>query len=201
MRSHTYEFSLLDLARLVLPTLGVVALYAVALHAMAWLGWLPRRPITLRADETVLRHQARASRSQHPAEIVLIGDSTCHTAIDAAELSRLLPQPTRAINLALVINIEFSQYAQIAADFAAANPDQVRWVVLLITPLRLANRGESTLWQTLGDDVRTGGSPGPLKTSRARACFGSGCSGCSCPSPCVVGERKRSDLPPNWIAT
>jgi hypothetical protein len=146
MQSHTYEVNGRDLARLILPVIGVWVIAAGCLHAAAWLNWLPAEPITLHADETVLRHQAKARKTSHPAEIVIVGDSTCHAAVDAAALSQQLPGRTPVINLGLVIGIDVAMYARIAADFAATNPGQVRWVVLLVTPSRLAQRGDTLLW-------------------------------------------------------
>ena len=149
MQSHIYEASWRDLVRLSWPSVGVFSFCAVCLHGAAALGWLPEKPTTLYADETVLRHQARARRAVHPAQIVLVGDSTCHAAVDAATLAQQLPAGTRAINLGLILGIDFAVYGQIASEFAASNPDQVRWVVLLITPTRLATRGDRSLWDQI----------------------------------------------------
>ncbi|HEX5223009.1 MAG TPA: hypothetical protein VFZ59_25855 [Verrucomicrobiae bacterium] len=161
MQSHRYELNRRDLVRLILPVMGVWAIAAGCLHAAAWLKWLPAEPTTLYADETVLRHQARARKTPHPAEIVIVGDSTCHAAVDAAALSAQLPGRTPVINLALVIGIDVTMYARIAADFAVTNPGQVRWVVLLVTPSRLAQRGDTFLWDQFFDDSHPEAKPAP----------------------------------------
>ena len=152
MQSHIYEVNRRDLARLFLPVIGVWVIAAGCLHAAAWFDWLPAEPTTLYADETVLRHQAKARKTPHPARIVIVGDSTCHAAVDAAALSRQLRSRTPVINLALVIGIDVAMYARIAADFAATNPGQVEWVVLLVTPSRLAQRGDAFLWDQFFND-------------------------------------------------
>ncbi len=149
MQSHTYELNWRELGRVFRLTAGLFFLCAACLHGADWLGWLPEKPITLHADETVLRHQARARISPHPAQIVLVGDSTCHAAVDAAALARQLPAGTRSINLGLILGIDFAVYGQFASEFAASNPDQVRWVVLLITPNRLGTRGDRSLWEQI----------------------------------------------------
>jgi len=152
MQSHTYEITPRQLAGIILPVLVGLTACALILHLTAMLGWLPPKPATLYADETVLRHQARARRAIDPAQFVLVGDSTCHAAVDAAALSQHLPGRPGAINLALVIGIDLAQYAQTAAEFAEANPNQVRWVVLLISPARMAERGETWLWKQMCDE-------------------------------------------------
>lgn len=157
MRSHIYEASWRDLGRLILPSVGVFSFCAACLHGAAGLGWLPERPATLYADETVLRHQAAARKRPHPARIVLVGDSTCHAAVDAAALSQQLPAGTPVLNLGLILGIDFAVYGQIASEFAASNPNQVRWVVLLITPTRLATRGDRSLWDLICRGAETDG--------------------------------------------
>lgn len=166
MRSHVYELDGRGLARVLWPSLGVFAACAAALHLAARTGWLPEKPDTLHADETVLRYQAAARRMPHPAEIVLVGDSTCHAGVNAAALGQQLPGAPRAINLGLIIGIDFVVYAEMAADFAAANPNQVRWVVLLITPIRPAERGERTLWDGITAGTETAEESGGWTLAR-----------------------------------
>ncbi len=158
-RSHVYDLSAGAVARVFLPPLGCLGLGAVLLHTALSLGLLPDRPITLYADETVLRHQVRAGFLRHPAEIILVGDSTCHTAVDAAQLTQLLPKRSPVINLGLIIGIDLGSYAQTVRDFSATNPGQVRWVVLLLCPSRMSTQGDATFWRQLRDDIQQVGQP------------------------------------------
>jgi hypothetical protein len=165
MRSHTYEFTARELVRALAPTLAAFLGIAAALHLAAWQHWLPQPPATLHADETALRHQARASVTRHPAEIVVLGDSTCGAGVAAVQLSNELPDHAGVINLALIIGIDLGAYADAAADFAAANPGQVRWVVLLVSPLKLRggadNQGHIEFWRRLRDEAHGRGSNAP----------------------------------------
>jgi hypothetical protein len=103
------------------------------------LGLLPLAPVSLDPDTTILAHQALASRARDPAEVVLLGDSTCLLGVDALGLSRGLPGQPRTLSLALFVWLDLNTYAEALADFATANPGQIRAVVLLLTPLKLAH--------------------------------------------------------------
>jgi hypothetical protein len=138
MKSHEYNFSLRQLARAILPTLVVLAGLAGVLRAARSLGLMPTRPVTSDPHYAVLAHQSRAARSHHPAQIVLVGDSTCMADVDARALSQRLPGQPRVLNLGLLIWFDLNTYAEVLSDFASANPGQVRVVLLLVTPEKLA---------------------------------------------------------------
>lgn len=138
MKSHIYQVTARDCARLALPTLIVLVGLAALLRISGALGLLPARPITVDPNFAVLAHQSRAARSPNPARILLVGDSTCLADVDAAELSARLPGHPPVLNLGLIIWLDFRTYAEVVTNFVAANPGQVQAVVLLVTAQKLA---------------------------------------------------------------
>jgi hypothetical protein len=153
MRSHQYQFTFRELMRSTLPTLVALLCLGGGLRLSNHLGLLPAPPITTDPNTTVLAHQALASRSPDPAEIVLLGDSTCLVGIDASELSRQLPGRTPVQSLSLFIWMDLVSYGEALTNFAAANPGQVRAVVLLVSPLKLnsesADKSIQEMWHQI----------------------------------------------------
>lgn len=132
-----------ELNRVILPIIvSMIGLLAL-LRCLNGLGLLPKPSVSTHPDLTVLIHQFRASRERDPAKVVLLGDSTCLMGVDARELSQRLPEKPRVLSLALLIWLDLGVYGQVLSDFAKANPDQVRSVVLLVSPAKLAEGGES----------------------------------------------------------
>lgn len=132
-----------------LPTLFTVVCLAALLRLSGAVGLMPSRPITVDPNFGVLAHQSRAARSHHPAQILLVGDSTCLADIDARELSERLPGHPRVLNLGLIIWLDLQTYAEVVCDFCAANPGQVHTVVLLVTTQKLAasrNAAQQEVW-------------------------------------------------------
>ena len=144
------------------PTLVALACVAGLLKAGHKLGWLLAAPVALDPEVTVLVHQSLASRAAPPAEIVLVGDSTCLTGVDAQELSNQLPGRPRVLSLALFIWLDLEVYGEAVADFASAHPVQVRTVVLLVTPAKLGGMGESYGGRTMWQEVHQARRPSEL---------------------------------------
>ncbi|MCP5522826.1 MAG: hypothetical protein H7A46_14905 [Verrucomicrobiales bacterium] len=136
--SHVYEFTRRDLARTFAPTLGGLALLALVLHGGTRLGWWPAPRPAIDMDRTILIHQAEASRKPHAASVVLIGDSSCLMDVVATNLSRTLGQPV--LNLATLSYLDLPTHGRLLHEYATANPDALKTVVLLMHPesLRLA---------------------------------------------------------------
>lgn len=159
MQSHEFSFKLRGLARVVVPTLIVLISFVIVLNLVDLLGWLPRIAIASDPDRTMLIHQSRASHSRNPAGIVLVGDSTCLMGVDASGLSKYLPDHLPALNLSLIISIGLNVYGDVVSDFAKANPGQIRAVILLVTPLKLASpggmKGEAEKWKAMDAPPRT----------------------------------------------
>jgi hypothetical protein len=141
MRSHEFCFGFRQLARMLVPSVLALGLLIVLLHLAAAMNLLPAPAISADPDQTVLLHQSRASRTRDPAVVLLSGDSTCLVGVDARELSQRLPGEPPARNLSLIIGFGLNVYGKLIADFSAANPHQVRAVVLLVSAAKLRNPG------------------------------------------------------------
>jgi hypothetical protein len=139
MTSHRYEFTLADVLRLLLPPLAPVALFAVLMHAGVALCWLPAPRPTLDVDRTVLVHQVEASRMAQPAEILLLGDSSCLMDVDARQLGELLG--CRVLNLATLSYLDLNAQTALLREYVAAHPDRLRTIVLLLHPEALRRVG------------------------------------------------------------
>ncbi|MBI4327791.1 MAG: hypothetical protein HY674_21370 [Chloroflexi bacterium] len=157
MSSHTYDATAHDLARLALPPLLALALYAVLIHAGNAFGLLPPPQPILDPDKTILFHQSRASRSTQNAKIVLMGDSSCMVGVDALQLSARLPGRPSVINLSLIIGLDLDVYQEALRQFLNHNPEQLRVAVLLVTPQKLKKEDDNpyfaALWRSLSDGL------------------------------------------------
>lgn len=138
MQSHFYDYTVRQLFAIVAPITAAFLGCVVALHLVDWAGWPP-----LRLDDAGIRHQIKMAHSHHPAQIVFVGDSTCWCGIDPSELSKELPGHVPAINLSLFIWFDLKRYAQQTSDFARSNPNQVKWVVLLVCGGKLSGSRET----------------------------------------------------------
>lgn len=161
MRSHQYQFTLRDLSRALLPTLCVLAGAALLLNVGARQHLLPAPPAGWDSDSGVLVHQSLACRKPSDAQVLVVGDSTCLVGVDARALSRLLPQRTPVLSLALFIWLDLGVYGQEVADFATAHPGQVRAVVLLVSPAKLGGMAQDSAGQEFWRDLQRHGPVGP----------------------------------------
>jgi hypothetical protein len=132
MRSHIYAFGYRDLMRLIGGPLVFAAGFAVLMHGGTALKLLPKPRPTLDVDRTIIVHQAEASASQSDAEVLLIGDSSCLIDVSARQLSEALGRP--ALNLGTLSFLDLNEYAVLLRRFAAANPNTLKAVVLLMHP-------------------------------------------------------------------
>lgn len=132
MRSHTYDFQTADLMRMLgLPLVPVLA-FAAFMHVGVRLHLLPRPRPNLDVDRTILIHKVEASGSRSDAKVVLIGDSSCLMDVSALQLSEQLGQPV--LNLGTLSYLDLEAHATLLKRFFAANPNQVKAVVLLLHP-------------------------------------------------------------------
>jgi hypothetical protein len=154
MRSHNYDFRGHDLARILGRPLAVVALFTLIMHAGGRLGILPRPRPALDVDRTILIHQAQASQSKSDAEVLLIGDSSCLIDVSAVQLTAQLGRP--ALNLGTLSFLDLNDYAALLRRFAAANPGQLRAVVLLMHPEALRRNPGGTHHQPFFRDFLAG---------------------------------------------
>jgi hypothetical protein len=163
-KSHIYELDARQVARAVGAPCGVAALLYLLLQAACLLNALPPTRAREHPDQTILAYKQQVCHSRHPARILLTGDSACMTGVDPVLLSADLPGREPALNLGLIIGLEFSTYGEAVAEFLRANPSQVRCVVVLVTPQKLRNEENSAefldLWRQLGSEFRRGTDPG-----------------------------------------
>ena len=132
MRSHSYDFVSGDLARLLAPTLAIVALAAGILHAATLLNLLPGPRPTFDVDRTIVIHKIEASGSRQDAEVLLMGDSSCLMDLSAVKLTREIGRPV--LNLGALSYLDLNAHATLLRRFVAANPNQLKAVVLLLHP-------------------------------------------------------------------
>jgi hypothetical protein len=155
MRSHEYRFTLRDLGQTVVPLLLVLCALVGILKLTRQLGLLPPPAAALDPNTTILMHQSSAARSSGPAEIVLVGDSTCLVGVDSTMLSQTLSRRPEVVNLAMLSWFDLRDYAELAAEFAQTNPGQARTVVLLVTPEKLGmsrSDGQEEFWRQIRSD-------------------------------------------------
>ena len=132
MKSHDYEFSLMDLAKIVGGPSLTVVFFALGMHLGAIFNVLPPPRPALDMDRTILLHQAEASRSKQSANLILIGDSSCLMDVSAERLTRLVGH--RTLNLGTLSYLDLPSFALMLSHFFSANPSQARTVVFLLHP-------------------------------------------------------------------
>ncbi len=154
MRSHSYDFLPRDLVRLIAPTAAWVALAAGVLHATIHLNWLPPPRPTLDVDRTIVIHKIEASGSRQEAEVLLMGDSSCLMDLSALKLSSEIERPV--LNLGTLSYLDLNAHARLLQRFVAANPNQLKAVVLLLHPEALRRPGPEQYHTAVFDHFMAG---------------------------------------------
>lgn len=132
MRSHVNAFAAVDIARLTGPTLGLAGLCAVLMHGAAKLDLLPPPRPALDVDRTIIVYKAESSGARQDATTILVGDSSCLMNVQAVALTEQTGEP--ALNLGTLSYLDLNAHATLLKRFAAANPGQLKTVVLLLHP-------------------------------------------------------------------
>jgi hypothetical protein len=132
MKSHICEFIPRDLLRIIGWPLIPLGVFSLALHLTARGNLLPAPRPTLDTDRTILVHQAEAARRSDPAEVLLLGDSSCLMDVSARELGERIGRP--ALSLATFSYLDLNAHAAMLREFARSNPGRPRAVVLLMNP-------------------------------------------------------------------
>ena len=133
MHSHEYAFKAAELARLLALPLGPLLVFAALIHVGALTQLWPAPRPSGNIDQTVLIHQAEASRARHDADLVLIGDSSCLMDVSVEGLEAALPGH-RALNLGTLSYLDLQAYAAMLEHYLAANSNRLRTVVVLLHP-------------------------------------------------------------------
>ncbi|HNQ88219.1 MAG TPA: hypothetical protein PKM73_06375 [Verrucomicrobiota bacterium] len=184
-RSHTYELGGRDLAAVLTPPLGVLAIAALLIHGAAALGWLPPPRPALDMDRTVLVHQAEAARTPQLARTVVIGDSSGLMDVSAVVVSAGLEEPVR--NLSTLSYVDLPTHARLLREYAVTNSGGLREVVLLLHPETLRLRDPSSYHSRQVVDFLEGrdAAPGPGVGTRLSLWLG--------------GERLRGRCLSRWL--
>lgn len=133
MKSHAYDLASQELGRLFGGPLVAVVSFALLMHGGAAARLWPTPRPTFNTDQTILIHQAEASRAPQQAEVVFLGDSSCLMDWSARDLAATLPAH-RVLNLGTLSYLELSADATMLRHYAAANPGRLRVVVVLLHP-------------------------------------------------------------------
>jgi hypothetical protein len=84
-------------------------------------------------DEAILDYQIHSTIREQPADILLIGDSSCLMDCSASGLQQQLPGH-RVVNLGTLSYLDLRAFGLLLRRFAATNPGSLRTVVLLVHP-------------------------------------------------------------------
>lgn len=163
MRSHDYLGPAREWIRALAAPLTGITVLAALLHGAQGLGLLPPARPTDNTDETLMAFKGQLIRSHHPAEVILLGDSSCGTGVEAPLLRRLLPGNPRVLNLGLYIGFGLDVYGDVLSTYLEHNPGTVNWVVLLVNPQFLMNNSAAPdaldYWQRIAQPDRYGQDP------------------------------------------
>jgi len=170
MKSHEYEVSGRDLARLAARVAGPVVLFAVLMRLGAVSGLSPSPWPALDLDRTILTHQANASRNPNDSDIVLIGDSSCLMDVSAVKLNQHLGDRHRPLNLGTFMYLGFGGYASMLARYNDVNPGRVRVVVLLVHPEMLRGIEPVSSYLLLLSDLYAGTDPSEPGSVHGQLC-------------------------------
>ena len=147
MKSHIYDFRLADIGRLLsgllLPMIGFAAIMRLGAAA----GILPSPRPCLDMDQTILSHQAEASRSSSDADVLFIGDSSCLMDFLGKYLEEISRGNHRVINLGSLSYLGLNGYAALLSRYVAVNAGRLQTVVVLLHPEML--RGVDPVSQNL----------------------------------------------------
>lgn len=132
MTSQVYDFKFREVAKILGAPVAIVAALAGILHGGAAVQWLPLPRPALDIDRTILIHQAERARIAGPADVVLLGDSSCLMDIDAAILSRLLQR--RVLNLGTLSYLDLTSIVELWQTYRRQRGAAVEALVLVLHP-------------------------------------------------------------------
>jgi len=170
MKSHEYEVSGSDLARLAARVAGPVVLFAALMRLGAMTGLWPAPWPALDLDRTILTHQANASRNPNDSEVVLTGDSSCLMDVSAIKLRQQLGGRHRPLNLGTFMYVGFGGYASMLARYNDVNPGRVRVVVILVHPEMLRGIEPVSNYLLLLSDLYAGTDPSAPSSVHGQLC-------------------------------
>lgn len=168
MKSHQYQCTLADagklLAEWILPLIGL----AVLLRLGAASGILPVPWPSYGVDETILVHQANASRTRSGAHLILLGDSSCLTDVSGSRLEEAFGGTHRVLNLGAFSYLGLNGFATLLSRHSEANPKTIRSVVVLLHPEMLRGIAPVSHYLVLLSDFYAGVDFGDTRTLRGQ---------------------------------
>jgi hypothetical protein len=170
MKSHEYEVSGSDLARLAARVAGPVVLFAALMRLGAMTGLWPSPWPALDLERTIITHQAYASREPNDSDLVLTGDSSCLMDVSAIKLRQQLGGRHRPLNLGTFMYVGFGGYASMLARYNDVNPGRVRVVVLLVHPEMVRGIEPVSNYLLLLSDLYAGTDPNAPGSVHGQLC-------------------------------
>jgi hypothetical protein len=147
MDSHHYDYTLRDVVRRIGPSLAVLALVALVVRVGVAAGLLPSARPLQDMDHTILSHQAVAALTAGPAEMVLLGDSSCLMGVEPVRLAARTGRSS--LGLATMSYLGLEAQGRLLAAYARRHPGSPRWVLLLMHPEALRLRETSSYHEAL----------------------------------------------------
>lgn len=147
MDSHHYDYTLKDVVRRLGPSLAVLALVALVVRAGVAAGLLPSARPLQDMDHTVLSHQAAAALTAEPAEMLLLGDSSCLMGVEPVRLATRTGRSS--LCLATMSYLGLEAQGRLLAAYARRHRDSPQWVLLLMHPEALRLRETSSYHEAL----------------------------------------------------
>ena len=132
MKSHTYEIQARDWGAVLGWPVVMTLLLGGLVRVGSMVPGMPSPRPTLDVDRTVIVHQVDLSRDPAPAEIILIGDSSCLMNVDAGLLAELCGAET--VNLGALSFLDLKAFARLLANKVSAQTEKPKTVVLLTHP-------------------------------------------------------------------
>jgi hypothetical protein len=132
--SHFHEFTAAEAGRLLAGIAGGTAVLILLLQAAARLDLLPE-PAVATLDHVVLKTKVRLATDPTPVRVVLLGDSSCLTGVDALGLSHAVGEPV--LNLATLSYLDLETHGELFSLFLRRQSRPPATVVLLMNPAAL----------------------------------------------------------------
>jgi hypothetical protein len=170
MKSHVYEVSGGDLARLAAQITVPVLLFAALMRFGAVAGLWPRPWPALDVDRAILTHQAYASREPKDSDVILIGDSSCLMDVSAGKLQPQLGDGHRPLNLGTFMYMGIGGYASMLSRYDDLNPGRVHLVVLLLHPEMLRGIAPVSSYTRILSDLYAGTDPEAPNSIHGQLC-------------------------------
>jgi hypothetical protein len=164
MKSHRYEVDWADVSRLLGGILIPALVFAVLMRLGSTWGFLPPPWPALDMDQTILTHQAQASRTATQADLLFLGDSSCLMDFSGKELEEIEKGQHRILNLGSLSYLGLNGYAAMLSRYAAANPGRLKTVVLLLHPEMLRGVAPAIPYLLFLSDFYAGVDPGDHTT-------------------------------------